>query len=234
VIGTIVNCGTIISGSLLGAAFKKGIKEEYKNIMMQGMGLSASVLGISSAVSSISKSNYHVLFIVSMAVGGIIGQRLGLDRKVNSITARFSKNNLVEGLSTAVLLFCAGTLSILGPLESALKGDNTLLYTNAMLDGITSIVLASNFGIGIMLSSIVLFTWQGLIYLSANFVSGYINPDLLNEISIVGGILILSSGLNILEIKKIKVLNLLPALLIPILFFIIKGLIYSDIKSCVL
>lgn len=223
-IGTIVNSISIISGSILGAAFKKGIKEEYKDIMLQAMGLSASVLGISSAVNSISKSNYHVLFIISIAVGGLIGQTVGLEKKVESITSKYSKSNLVEGLSTAVLLFCAGTLSILGPLESALKGDNTLLYTNAILDGITSIVLASNFGIGIIISSFILFMWQGLIYFSANIVSVYITPDLLNEISIIGGILILGSGLNILEIKKIKVLNLLPALLIPIIFFIIKNL----------
>lgn len=94
-----------------------------------------------------------------------------------------------------------------------------------MLDGITSIVLASNFGIWIISSSIILFIWQGLIYLSANIVSVYINTDLLNEISIIGGILILSSELNILEIKKIRVLNLLPSLLIPIIFFIIKDLV---------
>lgn len=224
-IGTIVNCGSIISGSILGAVFKKGIKEEYKNIMMQAMGLSASVLGISSAVSSIPKSNYHVLFIVSLAIGGLIGEKFKLDKKVSSITKKFSKGNLAEGLSTAVLLFCVGTLSILGPLESALKGDNTLLYTNSILDGITSIVLASNFGIGIIFSSIILFIWQGLIYLSANFISVYITADLLNEISIIGGILILSSGLNILEIKKIKVLNLLPSLFIPVIFFIVKGLL---------
>lgn len=224
-IGTIVNSISIISGSILGAAFKKGIKEEYKGIMLQAMGLSASVLGISSAVNSISKSNYHVLFIISIAIGGLIGQAFGLEKKVESITSKYSKSNLVEGLSTAVLLFCAGTLSILGPLESALKGDNTLLYTNAILDGITSIVLASNFGIGIIVSSFIVFMWQGSIYLSANIVSVYITPDLLNEISIIGGILILGSGLNILEIKKIKVLNLLPALLIPIIFFIVKNLI---------
>ncbi|GFZ33158.1 putative membrane protein YdfK [Clostridium zeae] len=224
-IGTIVNCISIISGSILGTAFKKGIKDEYKEIMLQAMGLSATVLGISSAVNSISKSNYHVLFIISIAIGGLIGQSLGLTRKVDSIAGKFSKNNLVEGLSTAVLLFCAGTLSILGPLESALKGDNTLLFTNSILDGITSIVLASNFGIGIAISSFILFIWQGLIYLSANIVSAYMTTDLLNEISIIGGILILSSGLNILKIKKIEVLNFLPSLLVPVLFFVIKALV---------
>lgn len=98
-------------------------------------------------------------------------------------------------------------------------------FTNAILDGIISIVLASNFSIGIIISSFILIMWQGLIYLSSNIVSVYITPDLLNEISIIGGILILGSGLNILEIKKIKVLKLLPALLIPIIFFIAKNLI---------
>lgn len=224
-IGTIVNSISIIGGSILGTAFKKGIKERYKDIMLQAMGLSAAVLGISSAITGITNSNYHVLFIISLAIGGLIGEGIRLESRVNGITSKFSEGNSIEGISTAILLFCAGTLSILGPLESALSGNNTLLYTNAILDGITSIVLASNFGIGIIISSFVLFVWQGLIYLSANMVSVYITPDLLNEISIIGGILILSSGLSILDIKKIKVLNLLPSLLVPIIYFFIKNLI---------
>ena len=150
---------------------------------------------------------------------------MSLDSKVNNLTEKFSNGSSAEGLSTAVLLFCAGTLSIVGPLESALNGNNTLLYTNAILDGVTSIVLASTFGISIIVSSGVLFLWQGLIYLSANVVSGYITPELLNEISIVGGILILSSGLGILNIKKINTLNLLPSLCIPVVYFFIKSLI---------
>lgn len=225
VIGTIVNSVSIMIGSILGSIFKKGIKENYKDIMLQGMGMSAIILGISSAIGGVTESNYHVLFIVSLAIGGLIGEALGLERRVNSFTSKFSSNNLTEGISTAVLLFCAGTLSILGPIESALKGDNTLLFTNAILDGITSIVLASNFGISIIVSSFILFIWQLLIYLSAGVVSGFITPDLLNEISIVGGILIMCSGLNMLEIKKFKVLNLLPSLLIPVIYFLIKSLV---------
>lgn len=224
-IGTIVNCISIIGGSILGATFKKGIKERYKDIMLHAMGLSAVVLGISSAIQGITDSNCHVLFIVSLALGGLIGEVISLDSKVNKITSKFSAGNSAEGISTAVLLFCAGTLSILGPLESALNNNNTLLYTNAILDGVTSIVLASTFGIGIIISSLILFIWQGLIYLSANIVSVYITPELLNEISIVGGILILSSGLGILNIKKIKTLNLLPSLCIPIIYFLAKSLI---------
>ncbi len=224
-IGTIVNCTAIIIGSILGTILKNGIKEKYKDIMLKAMGLSAALLGVSSAVKGINDSNYPVLFIISLAIGGLIGEALALEKRVNNLTSKFSKGNLVEGLSTAVLLFCAGALSILGPLESALNGNNTLLYTNAILDGITSVVLASNYGIGIGISAFVLFIWQGSIYLCADIISPYIIPALLNEISIVGGVLILSSGLNILQIKKINVLNLLPSLLVPVTYFFIKSLI---------
>ena len=224
-VGTIVNSVAIMGGSILGASFKKGIKERYKETMLQAMGLSATILGISSAIEGITKSDCHVLFIVSLAIGGLIGEWMSLDSKVNCLTEKSSNGSSAEWWSTAVLLFCAGTLSIVGPLESALNGNNTLLYTNAILDGVTSIVLASTFGISIIVSSGVLFLWQGLIYLSANVVSGYITPELLNEISIVGGILILSSGLGILNIKKINTLNLLPSLCIPVVYFLIKSLI---------
>lgn len=130
--------------------------------------------------------------------------------------ARFSKgSNLAKGLSTAILLYCFGTLSILGPIESALHGDHTYLFTNAILDGITSIVLSSTFGMGIAIAAGVLFCWQGGIFLLANLIAPYLTPELLTEISLVGGVLILSSGLSILNIKQFKTLNLLPALLVP-------------------
>ena len=106
-------------------------------------------------------------------------------------------------------------MSILGPIESALNGDHTYLFTNAILDGITSVVLSSTFGLGIAIAAGVLFCWQGSIYLLANLIAPYLTPDLLTEISLVGGVLILSSGLSILNIKQFKTLNLLPALLVP-------------------
>lgn len=218
-IGTIVNTSTILIGSCIGHLFKNGIKEEYKSIMLQSMGLVATIIGINSAVSNIPKSNYEVLFIISLTIGGIIGQRINLEEKFNKLTIKNSQSNLSEGLSTAILLFCVGALSIIGPIESALNGNNTLLFTNAVLDGITSIVLASNFGIGIAISAGVLLVFQSTIYFFAQTISVFITPDLLTEISIIGGILILSSGISILNIKKINTLNLLPSLLIPILFY---------------
>lgn len=224
-IGTLVNVTAIIIGSLLGTLLKKGIKEKYKQIINQAIGLVAISLGMTWIVNNISQSNTSILFIISLVMGGIIGTIFDIEERVNRLSDKLSKNsdsgaNLIEGLITAVLLFCIGTLSILGPIESALKGDNTLLFTNAILDGITSLILASTFGIGIMISAFVLFLWQGSIFLLAQYIEPFLTSDMLIEISLVGGILIFCTGINILQIKKIKTLNLLPALFIPVIYFI--------------
>ncbi|MGD9678359.1 MAG: DUF554 domain-containing protein [Vulcanibacillus sp.] len=224
-LGTTVNVIAIIIGSSTGALLKKGLKEKYKNITTQSIGLVTIALGSTWIVTNMSESKEPLLFIVSLVIGGIIGELLDIDERTNRLGTKFSKkgsneSNLIEGLITAVLLFCVGTLSILGPIESALKGDNTLLFTNAILDGITSLILASTFGIGIILSALFLFIWQGTIYLSANIISPYLTPEILGQVSIIGGILIFSTGLNILKITKIKTLNILPALFIPVIYYI--------------
>ncbi|PJM62749.1 hypothetical protein BLX91_18885 [Bacillus subtilis] len=222
--GTIFNTVMIIAGSIIGGIFKKGIKDEYQDILMQAMGFAAVALGINAITQLLPDSKYPILFIVSLAIGGLLGQIINLELRFNKLVNKFSKSNLAEGLSTAVLLFCIGSLSILGPVEAALHGDYTYLLTNGMLDGITSIVLASTFGFGIAAAAIVLFAWQGSIYLFAKVMESAINTDLINEITIVGGILILSSGLSILGIKKFKTLNLLPSLLIPpVVIFVIHA-----------
>ncbi|MDM5349588.1 DUF554 domain-containing protein [Lysinibacillus sphaericus] len=219
-LGTIFNTMMIIVGSIVGSIFKNGIKDEYHQILMQAMGLAAMGIGINALVQHLPASKYPVLFIVSLAIGGLLGQKLNLESKFNTLVNKYSKGNLAEGLSTAILLFCIGSLSILGPIEAALKKDYTYLLTNGILDGITSIVLATTFGIGIAISGIVLFLWQGSIYLIASLMENSINTDLLNELTIIGGILILASGLSILGIKKCNTLNLLPSLIIPIIVFL--------------
>ena len=132
---------------------------------------------------------------------------------------------LFRSLSTAILLFCIGTLSILGPIESAINGNNTFLFINATLDFVTSMVLASTYGFGIGIAAGILFIWHGSIYLAAGFLSGFLTQDLLTEISIVGGFLILSSGISILNIKDCKTLNMLPSLIVPIIFFLMRRVI---------
>jgi uncharacterized membrane protein YqgA involved in biofilm formation len=214
-IGTIFNVGMILIGCTLGSVFKHGIKPAYHEILMQALGLAATVIGINAVVQRMPQSKYPVLFIVSLALGGIIGQALDLQGHFDKLVGRFSGGNLAEGLATAILLYCIGSLSILGPIEAALKHDYTFLFTNGMLDGITSIVLASTFGFGIAIAAGVLFLWQGSIYVLALVLRSALSTTLINEITIVGGILILASGLGLLNIKKINTLNLLPALLVP-------------------
>ena len=186
------------------------------------MGLAASVLGINAVVGNMPDSKYPVLFILSLAFGSLLGTMADLDGKFQSLVGRFSNSNLGQGLSTGILLYCIGTLSILGPIQSALNNDHTYLFTNATLDLVTSMVLASTYGIGMAAAAVVLFCWQGAIYLSAGLLSGFISPELMTEVSIVGGVLIFSSGLSILGVKDCKALNMLPSLLIPVLWFILK------------
>ena len=172
-------------------------------------------LGLNTVVQHMPHSRYPVLFILSLAVGSVIGAFLDLDSRFDSLVSKHSNGQMAQGISTGILLFCIGTLSILGPVNAALNHDYTYLFTNGMLDGVTSTVLASGYGYGIAACAPVLFCWQGSIYLFATLCAASISQSLLTELSIVGGILILASGINILGIRKISTMNMLPALLIP-------------------
>ena len=228
-LGTIVNVCTICAGTVIGCIVKKGIKQEWQDALMNAMGLAALVLGINSVVQNLPKSEFPVLFILSIAIGSLIGYMIDIDGRFGRLTDRFAKSEnsskLAQGLSTAIMLFCIGTLSILGPVNSALYGDHTFLFTNATLDFVTSMVLASVYGIGIMAAAAVLFCWQGSIYFLASLVASSIPDAMMVEVSIVGGILILSSGLGILKIKDLKAINMLPSLLVPVIWFGIKYLV---------
>lgn len=223
-IGTLVNVGTIITGSLLGGLIKKVIKEEYSQCMFTAMGLAALGLGINAVVQNMPDSTYPVLFIASLALGSLIGTILKLDERIGRISSgRNGDGRLGQGIITGALLFCVGTLSILGPVQSALYQDHTFLFTNAMLDFVTSMVLASTYGVGIMLTAGILFCWQGSIYGLTMLVGDFITDTMMTELSIVGGFLILSSGLSILGIKDCKTLNMLPSLLVPVIWCLVVG-----------
>ena len=231
-IGTIVNACTILVGSSVGSLLKRGIKPQYQKVMFTAMGLASLALGFNAVCRNMPQSHYPVLFVLSLAIGGLIGTVCQIDQRFQKMVSRRptdtdeagSSTSLAQGLSTAVLLFCIGTLSIVGPINSALLDDNTFLFTNATLDLVTSAVLAATYGWGIARAAPILFCWQGSIYLIAKLCGNVISDELLCEMSIVGGTLIAASGLSILEIKDCKTLNLLPALFVPVVFFLIKGL----------
>ena len=228
-LGTIVNTATIIAGAVIGSCLKKGIKPKYQTAMFNAMGLCSLALGFNACCQNMPKSNYPVLFIVSLAVGSLAGYVLDLDGRFKRLVDGKKKSSndekrLSEGLSTGILLYCIGTFSMVGPVLSALYGDNTYLYTNATLDLITSAVLATTNGIGMMWAAPVLFCWQGMFYLVAKLSAEAITDDLRTELCIVGGTLIAASGLSILKIKDCKTINMLPAFLVIILFFLVKSL----------
>ena len=215
--GTLFNVSTIIIGSLIGGFLRERFPVRFQTILLQAMGLVAIAIGLHTTVVNLEKSQYPIVFILSLAIGAVIGESLQLQQRMNSKIDQGTNGSLASGLTTAVLLFCIGSLSILGPIQAAINQDYTFLITNGVLDGITSIVLAATFGFGIMWAALVLFIWQGSIYLVAFLFQQSLDPTLFVEPMIIGGILIFASGLAILKIKELPTLNLLPGLFVSMI-----------------
>ena len=182
-IGTIVNTCTIIAGTLIGALLNRGIKDKYKEVLYTGLGLASLAIGLNATLTNLPKSQYPVLFIVALAIGGITGTALDIDGRFKRLVNRHSKKGaeakLGDGLSTAILLYCIGPLSMLGPVIAALKDDHTFLFTNATLDFVSSTIFASTYGLGMVLAAPVLFLWQGMFYVIAQISSTAISEALM-------------------------------------------------------
>ena len=221
----IINAVAVVVGSAIGALFRKSISEKYINVLNTAMGLCALVLGVNVAIENMQKTQYPVLFIFCLSMGGLLGTVLKLDQRMESTTRKMSSSNLSQGITTAVLLCCVGTLAMMGPVMSALYGDDTYLMTAATLNLVTMIVVASSYGFGVVITSVIVFVWMSSIYGIAMLSRTFISEELIAEVSLVGGILIAASGLGVLHIKDCKTINLLPALFMPILFFAIKSLL---------
>jgi len=230
-IGTIVNACCIVVGSVLGSVLRRGIKQEYQDAMFTALGVCTVLLGANAFVHNMPNSHYPVLFIVAMAIGSVAGCAMKLER-VRDIGKKPSNNatdvaqrkpRLADGLTTGCLLYCIGTFSMLGPVMSALQGDNTYLFTNATLDLVSSTVLAATYGAGMVWAAPVLFCWQGMFYLIAKCSASAVTPELMTELSIIGGIQITASGIDILKLRNCHTLQMLPALLVPPLFFLLKA-----------
>lgn len=221
----IINAVAVVVGSAIGALFCKSISEKYINVLNTAMGLCALVLGVNVAIENMQKTQYPVLFIFCLSMGGLLGTVLKLDQRMESTTRKMSSSNLSQGITTAVLLCCVGTLAMMGPVMSALYGDDTYLMTAATLNLVTMIVVASSYGFGVVITSVIVLVWMSSIYGIAMLSRTFISEELIAEVSLVGGILIAASGLGVLHIKDCKTINLLPALFMPILFFAIKSLL---------
>ena len=238
-LGTIVNTCTILAGGAFGAIVRDGIGEKYKSSLFNALGLACLVLGMNASLPNMAKSEYPVMFILSLAIGAVIGTKLNLSGRIDRLNANHNakqgkENNSLNGLVTGILLYTIGTFSIVGPVLSCLSPSqgwafsepgNTYLYTNATLDLVTSAVLAASYGWIMLLAAPVLFCWQGMFYAIAYFFGEAMPEPMRVELSIVGGVLIVSSGISILGIKDCKTVNLLPSLLVPVAFYAIKGII---------
>lgn len=236
-LGTIINTITIVAGSAFGALVRTGIGEKYKKTLFDGLGLCCIILGANASLPNMQKSEFPVLFILSLAIGGLVGTKLDLAGRVEWLNLRFNakgrkEDSGIQGLVTGCLLYCIGTFSIVGPVLSALsptggwifnESANTFLYTNATLDFVSSAVLAASYGWVMLLAAPILFCWQGMFYAIAYFCGDGMPEAMQVELSIVGGVLILSSGLSILGIKDCKTINLLPGLVIPVLFYLLRS-----------
>jgi len=213
---------------LLGRLLKNGLPERYSGIIMQGVGLSVVIIGLGSAF----KSHNMLLVIMSLVVGGIIGEWIDIEKRLDALgswaqkkLSRDKSSTFSQGFVSASLIFCVGAMAIVGALEGGLQGNYLTLYAKSTLDGITSIVLASTLGMGVTFSALAVLLYQGSITLAAGFLQPILSEMVIDEMSAVGGILILGIGLSMLEIKKIKVGNLLPSIFIPALYFPLAELI---------
>lgn len=230
--GTIVNTIGVIIGGLIGILLGKAIPEKLSERLMQALGLCTLLIGLTGTVKVITFSNDQtvysqniILIIISMVVGTLIGELLDLDKLLNDLGNRLqekfkSKNGnstLAEGFVTASLLFCVGAMTIVGSMQSGLLGDNSTIFAKTVLDFIASIVFASSLGIGVVLSAAFVFTYQGAITLIAYFAGNFLSNYMISQMTFVGNLIIIALALNMLKITKIKVMNLVPSIFIPII-----------------
>lgn len=220
-IGVAVNTATVVLGSFFGLIFKKGIPERFKDSLMKGIGLCTIYIGISGSL----KGSNTIVLILSMVIGILIGTWINIDKRFNALSLKvekkFSKGDgetgsFAKGFVTACLVFCIGSMTIVGSLEAGLNGDNKMIFIKSILDLISSFVLASSLGVGVMASAVFVLTFQGAIVLLAGAVAPLLTEAVINEMVCVGSLLIFALGLDLTGIKKLKVMNYLPAVFIPI------------------
>lgn len=220
--GSYINVALVVFGGAIGLLVKKGLPERVSDAVMKGLGLCVLYIGISGCL----KGENALIAVVSMAVGTIIGSEVDLDKRMNNLASKIEKklsknsdgeNHLAQGLVSATLLFCVGAMAVVGSLDSGISGDYSTLATKSVIDGVSSIVLASTLGCGVLLSAIPVLLYQGSITLLAGVVAPFLNEYTVNEMTCVGSLLIIAIALNMLKVTNIKVMNSLPAVFIPVI-----------------
>jgi uncharacterized membrane protein YqgA involved in biofilm formation len=240
-LGTLGNIALILTGATIGMIIKGGLKQRFQETIMSGLGLAVMFIGISGALEGLLtvtdgkiESTNIMLMIVSLAIGGFIGEAANIEARLDSIGEWLKRKlkvnkekdkGFVEGFVNSSLLFCIGAMAIIGSLRDGLSADPSMLLAKGVIDGVVSIFFASTLGIGVFFSVIPVGIYQGIITLAAGFVEPFLSDRLITNLSFVGSILIFAIGINMIFGKKIKTGNLLPAVLVPIAYEIVIKLL---------
>lgn len=215
-IGTVVNVGAVITGSLIGLFFHSKISKKYISILFQAIGLFTLFVGFAMSL----KTNNYLIMVFSLVLGGVLGTWMRLEHQINIFSdfirrkAKSESGQFSEGLVAAFLLYCMGSMTILGAFEEGLGNSPNLLLAKSLMDGISSIALTAGLGIGVLFSVIPLLIYQGGLTLLAGALNERLSELMIDELSAVGGLMLIGMGLNILGITKIKVTNMIPALVV--------------------
>jgi len=238
--GTIVNALAIVAGSVLGLLVKKGLPHRVEETVMKIMGLAVGVIGLNGIISSMFtvgeggklSSSGELLMLGSLVAGSIAGELLDLDGRLNRFGAYIESKTKTDGFSrgfvSASIIYCVGAMAIIGALNDGLTGDSRVLFIKSALDGITAVILTTTLGFGVLFSAVPVFVYQGAISLLAGAISPLVSqaPALLGNICCVGYVIVIAIGLNLMEVCKIRVANLLPALAVPILYQCAQALLH--------
>jgi len=215
-IGTLVNTAAVIVGGTIGLLLKKNMPERVTTIYFQAVGLFTLAIGISMVV----KMDHILIVVGSLAIGSLLGEWMnieaGAERMSNYLKRRFKigSDKFSEGLITAFLLFCIGSMTIIGTIQEGTGGSSDLLFTKSLMDFFSAMLLASAFGLGVVVSAVPLLLFQGALTLLAMYASSFFSPTIIQGLTSVGGILLIGLGINILEIKKLRIMNMLPSLIV--------------------
>ncbi len=221
-LGTVVNSLAVIIGGLIGVLFKNVIPEKISDALLKASGLAVIAVGIKLSLVGENLT----LLIMSVIIGTAIGELINIEGKLDNLGAlveskmKNKQSNIALGFITCTLVYCVGSMSVIGSIQSGLSGNHEILFSKALLDGITSISMAVSMGIGVVFSSISIFIYQGIITMLAQFMQSLLSDVVVTEMTAIGGTLIMAIGLNFLEIKRIKVGNMLPAIFLPILYYL--------------
>lgn len=222
-LGNVVNALAIVAGAGLGLFLMRGIPQSYQKLVMQAIGLSTLLIGMQSAL----KSQDLLVVIIAMILGAVTGTFLRLEERLEGVGERLqglvgaAAGRFTEAFMTPTLVYIVGAMAVMGPLQSGLTGDHSIVYAKSVLDGTTAIIFAATLGPGVVLSALPVFVYQGTITLFATWIAPFLTPPMLNELVATGGLLILGIGINLLELTRVKVGNLLPALIVaPLLVWL--------------